>query len=282
MKKRTFSIPPSILFLFVLLAVIFIVSMAAPLIYPVDLGASNLIKRLKPPSIFGLSNSGYILGTDYLGRDVWIRLLYATRTSLIITFTGLFFASILGTLLGVLSGLFGGRIDDLVNFLVSARNSIPSLIIGLVASTIFGASEKMIIILIACVQWSGFARQSRAMTLQIKNENFIDCSRALGASYPRIIREHILRNIASPLIVTATMNISGTIMLESSLSFLGLGIQPPMTSLGVMVANGRNYMLTNWWLAIIPSAMIVIIVLSVALIGDWLRDRLDKKNAVMR
>lgn len=278
MKKRKLPIPPSILFLFILLAVIITVSMLAPVLYPIDLGATNLIKRLKPPSIFGMSDSGYILGTDYLGRDVFIRLLYATRTTLMITFTGLFFAGILGIMLGVLSGLFGGWIDDLVNFLVSVRNSVPALIIGLVVSTIFGSSPTTLVVLIACVQWSGFARQSRAMTLQIRNENFIDCSRALGASSGRIIREHILRNIASPLIVTATMNVSGTIMLESSLSFLGLGIQPPATSLGVMVANGRDYMINNWWLAIIPSITICVIVLSVALIGDWLRDKLDKKN----
>lgn len=277
MKKSKLPIPPYILFLMGLLLFIVVYSFTVELHHPTDLTAINLTERLKKPSIFGLSDSGYLFGTDYLGRDIFARLLYATKTSLTISVTGLLAAMVVGTLLGVFAALLGGVFDNIVIFLVNVIYSIPGVLIGIVIATIFGSGAEMMFILIVATRWTGFARQMRGQVLQIKQEDFIEASRALGASMPRILVEHILVNIASQLIVVATLNLSGIILLESTLSFLGLGIQPPDTSLGVMVATGRDQLTTSWWLAVIPIIVIVVIVMCVSLIGDWLRDRLDPK-----
>lgn len=277
MKKMRTKMPLSIIILLTLTAALAVVSFLAPYLYPIDLGETSLTERLAMPSIFGISDSGHLLGCDYLGRDLAIRLLYATRTTMILAFTGLSLAALLGITLGVLSGMFGGVLDDIVMFMVNVRHALPAVLIGIIAATIFGSTEFTMIILTMLIQWSPFARQARASIMQIKKESYIECSRAIGSSTTRIIFEHVLRNIASPLIVTATQTLSSTILFESTLSFLALGIQPPNTSLGVMVSAGKDIMLLQWWQAIIPTALIVLIVMTAALTGDWLRDRLDPK-----
>ena len=274
---RNKRIPLFILILVFLFLVVTVWSMLAPVLYPVDLGATNLRERLKMPAIFGISDSGHLLGTDYLGRDFGIRLLYATRVSIILAFVGLFFALILGVLLGVIAGMFGGIADDVIAFFINARHSVPSVLIGIIVATVFGSTEVMLIILTAVIQWTKFARQTRAKVLEVRQEKFIESSRAIGASTTRILWEHMLPNIASPLIVTATMSLSSIILFESTLSYLGLGIQPPNASLGVMVAAGRDQLITQWWQTIIPAAVIVLIVMTASILGDWLRDRLDPK-----
>ena len=277
MKKMRTKMPLSIIILLTLTAALAIVSFLAPYLYPIDLGETSLTERLAMPSIFGISDSGHLLGCDYLGRDLAIRLLYATRTTMILAFTGLSLAALLGITLGVLAGMFGGVFDDMVMFMVNVRHALPAVLIGIIAATIFGSTEFTMIILTMLIQWSPFARQARASIMQIKKESYIECSRAIGSSTTRIIFEHVLRNIASPLIVTATQTLSSPILFAATLSFLGLGIQPPNTSLGVMVSAGKDIMLLQWWQAIIPTALIVLIVMTAALTGDWLRDRLDPK-----
>lgn len=277
MKKMRTKMPLSIIILLTLTGALVVASFLAPYLYPIDLGETSLTERLAMPSIFGISDSGHLLGCDYLGRDVAIRLLYATRTTIILAFTGLSLAALLGITLGVLAGMFGGVLDDIVMFMVNVRHALPAVLIGIIAATIFGSTEFTMIILTMFIQWSPFARQARASIMQIKKESYIECSRAIGSSTTRIIFEHVLRNIASPLIVTATQTLSSTILFESTLSFLALGIQPPNTSLGVMVSAGKDIMLLQWWQAIIPTVFIVLIVMTAALTGDWLRDRLDPK-----
>lgn len=277
MKKMRTKMPLSIIILLTLTAALIVVSFLAPYLYPIDLGETSLTERLAKPSIFGISDSGHLLGCDYLGRDLAIRLLYATRTTIVLAFTGLSLAALLGITLGVLAGMFGGVLDDIVMFMVNVCHALPAVLIGIIAATIFGSTEFTMIILTMFIQWSPFARQARASIMQIKKESYIECSRAIGSSTSRIIFEHVLRNIASPLIVTATQTLSSTILFESTLSFLALGIQPPNTSLGVMVSAGKDIMLLQWWQAIIPTALIVLIVMTAALTGDWLRDRLDPK-----
>lgn len=276
MKKRS-GMPLSIVILLVLTGTLIISSLLIPYIHPIDLGDTDLRSRLAMPSIFGISDSGHLLGCDYLGRDLAIRLLYATRTTIILAFTGLLCAATLGIVLGVIAGVFGGIWDDIIMFMINVRHSVPSVLIGIIVATIFGSTEFTMILLTTCIQWTKFARQARAQILQIKKESYIECSRAIGASSFRIIFEHVLRNIASPLIVTTTLTLSSIILFESTLSFLGLGIQPPNTSLGVMVSAGRDQMLMQWWQAILPTALIVLIVMTASLTGDWLRDRLDPK-----
>lgn len=275
LRIRT-GIPPMILFLMVTFVLIVVYAMLAPMLYPIDLASTKLIARLKKP-VFIDPNSKYLLGTDNLGRDVFIRLVYATRETLIISFTGMIIATLLGALLGILGGLYGGWIDYITSFITDVRLSIPSTFIGIICACIFGASPGTLVLVIGLTGWSSFCRIVRSQIIQLKESKFIECSRAMGASSVRILFEHILKNVASPLIVQATMSLNAYILLESSLSYLGLGIQPPQTSLGVMVSNGRDYMLTNWWLAIAPSIVIVVIIMQVSLIGDWLRDKLDPK-----
>lgn len=275
MRKK--QIPFLVLILLFLFTILTVFSMLAPILYPIDLGETNLYDRLVMPSIFGISDSGYLLGTDYLGRDLAIRLLYATRVSIVLAFIGLFLALVLGVTLGVIAGVFGGIVDDMITFMINVRHSIPSVLIGIIVATVFGSTKTMIIILTALIQWTKFARQTRAKIIQVREESFIEASRAIGASRLRILWEHMLPNIASPLIVIATMNLSSIILFESTLSYLGLGIQPPNVSLGVMVSAGRNQLITQWWQAIIPSMIIVLIVMTASLTGDWLRDKLDPK-----
>ena len=277
MKKMKTKMPLSIIILLTLTGVLIVASMLVPYLHPIDLGATDLKSRLAMPSIFGLSDSGHLLGCDYLGRDLAVRLLYATRTTILLAFSGLGLAALLGISLGVLAGMFGGVFDDIVMFMVNVRHALPAVLIGIIAATIFGSTEFTMIILTMFIQWSPFARQARASIMQIKKESYIECSRAIGSGTVRIIFEHVLRNIASPLIVTATQTLSSTILFESTLSFLALGIQPPNTSLGVMVSAGKDMMLIQWWQAIIPTVLIVLIVMTAALTGDWLRDRLDPK-----
>lgn len=275
--KKQHAVPPMIVFLMVTFMAIFIYSLLAPLLFPIDLGATDIINRLKPPAFAENGDPEYLLGTDSLGRDFFIRLVYGTRNSLVISLSAMAIAVVIGTLLGVISGLYEGWVDYLISFLVDARLSIPFLILAIVLASVFGSDKVTMILIMGFTGWATFARLIRGQILQLKKQNFIEASRSLGASSMRILFEHILVNISSILIVEATLRLSSFIILESSLSFLGLGIQPPDTSLGVLVSAGRDYMLTNWWLAIIPSIVIVIIVLDVSLIGDWLRDKLDPK-----
>lgn len=271
------SMPWSIRILLFLTGLLLVTSFLAPVLFPIDLGDTDLVNRLALPSIFGISDSGHLLGCDYLGRDLAIRLLYATRTTIILALIGLSVAGILGIALGVMAGVFGGIVDDVIMFMVNVRHSIPAIIIGIIVATLFGSKETTLILLTTLIYWTGFARQTRAMILQIMTESYIECSRAIGSSTLRIIMEHVLRNIASPLIVHTTLSLSGIILFESSLSYLGLGIQPPNTSLGVMVSAGKNQMVMQPWQALIPVALIVLIVMTASLTGDWLRDRLDPK-----
>ena len=277
MKKNRLGIPPSILFLMLTFVLLFVFSMLAPVIYPIDLGATSLLTRLLPPSFMEGGRPEFILGTDSLGRDFFIRLVYGTRNTLMISLTAMLMSVVIGVLLGVLSGLYGGWVDLLISFVVDARLSIPFTIIAIVCASIFGADKMTMLLIMGLTGWANFARLIRGQIMQLKEQNFIESSRSLGASNTRILFEHILVNISSPLIVEASMRLSTFILVESSLSFLGLGIQPPDVSLGVLVSSGRDYLISNWWLAIAPSIIIVIIVLQVSLTGDWLRDRLDPK-----
>ncbi|MBQ2868359.1 MAG: ABC transporter permease [Firmicutes bacterium] len=276
-KRKKLDMPLSIKILLLLTGILVAASFIVPIVHPIDLGDTDLPNRLAKPSIFGLSDSGHLLGCDYLGRDLLIRLLYATRTTFVLAFLGLLSSAVLGTALGVIAGVFGGIWDDIIMFLVNVRHAVPAVLIGIIAATIFGSTEFTMVLLTTLIQWTKFARQARSQILQIRTESYIECSRAIGASPMRIIFEHVLRNIASPLIVTTTMTISSIILFESTLSYLALGIQPPNTSLGVMVAAGRDVMLLQWWQAIIPTALIVLIVMTASLTGDWLRDKLDPK-----
>lgn len=165
----------------------------------------------------------------------------------------------------------------MVMFLIVARLSIPFIVIAIVCSSIFGSDKRTMVLIIGFAGWASFARLIRGQIIQLREANFIECSRSIGSSSIRILFEHILINISSPLIVHATMRLSSFILLESTMSFLGMGIIPPDVSLGIMVSAGRDYLINQWWLAILPSLVILVIMLQVSLVGDWLRDKLDPR-----
>ncbi len=276
LTRKRWAVPPLILLLMLSFLAIVVTALLAPVILPIDLAANDLTTRLLLPRFLD-PTSEHLLGTDNLGRDVAVRLLYATRTTIEISFTGMLFATAVGTALGIVAGLCGGAVDQVISFFTDVRLSVPTTFIGIIFACVLGATPLTTVIVMAITGWSSFCRLVRSQIIQLRGAKFIEASRSMGAGGVRIVFEHILINIASPLIVQVTMELSGFILLESTLSFLSLGIQPPGTSLGVMVSNGRDYMLTHWWLAIAPSLVIILLILQISLIGDWLRDKLDPK-----
>jgi peptide/nickel transport system permease protein len=274
-KSRT-RIPLAIRVMTVGLGALILAALLVPVLVDRDPTHQELRQRLRAPVFLG-GTAKHFLGSDQLGRDVLIRMVYATRTTLLISFSGMLVALTVGTILGVVAGLYGGWPDQIATFIIDANLSIPFMLIALLAASVFGTSVTILILIVGFTGWSGFARLVRGQIMSIRRMSFIESSNALGASDLRIIAEHLLPNIASSMIVYGTMRISAFILLESSVSFLGLGIQPPSISLGLMVSNGRNYLVNQWWLAVFPSIVIMLIVFQISLIGDWLRDVLDPK-----
>lgn len=269
-------VPPAISAMMIGLALMILAVLLVPALVARDPTHQDLRQRLGAPAFLG-GKKEFPLGTDPLGRDVLIRLVYATRTTLLISFSGMIVAIAVGLFLGVASGLYGGWPDRVVTFVIDANLSIPFTLIALLAASVFGTGVLVLILIVGFTGWSGFARLVRGQIMSMRKMSFIEGSRALGASDLRIVLEHLLPNIASSIIVYGTMRISSFILLESSVSFLGLGIQPPDISLGLMVSNGRNYLVGQWWLSIFPSIVITLVVFQISLIGDWLRDVLDPR-----
>ena len=274
MRRFLVATPPLILVCFGLAALLILTALAAPLLAPFDIRAQSLLARLKPPFLLG-GTVQHPLGTDQLGRDVFSRLLFALRTSLGVASLGMVIGLTLGTGLGLASGLVGRWLDALIMFLVDTQSALPFTLLALTAVALFGTAPLVLIVIIGLAGWDKYARVVRGQVLLARTLPYIEASRALGASSWRVAFRHVLPNIASPLIVLATMNFSSIILLESALSFLGLGIQPPHTSLGLLLGEGRDYMISAPWVAAIPGALIVVLTMLISLIGDWLRDVLD-------
>ncbi|OWT65890.1 peptide ABC transporter permease [Candidimonas nitroreducens] len=258
----------------IVLAVI-VAAVAAPYLSPADPLAQNLSHRLLPPFWEKLGSTAHFLGTDQLGRDVLARLLYGARITLLVGFVCTFIAGTVGTMLGIIAAYIGGRVDALIMRLADIQLSLPFIILAIALVAALGPSLFNIIIVLGLTSWVRFARVVRAETLVVRELNYIEAAHALGAGAWRIVRHHILPNVASPIIVVATLEIPRLILMEASLSFLGLGVQPPTPSWGSMVSEGRSYLDVAWWLTTVPGLAITVVVLSVNLVGDWLRDSLD-------
>ncbi|CVI63892.1 ABC transporter permease (plasmid) [Agrobacterium leguminum] len=219
----------------------------------------------------------HFLGTDYLGRDVFSNLIVAAQTTLMIAIVGSLICCVVGTSLGAIAAHFGGWVDNIVMGLADAMASVPFIITALGVLALFGSSPLLFVFLMGIFNWWRYARLTRGLVLSAKEEGYAEAARIVGVPPMRIYLRHMLPNIAGPLIVQFTVNFPEIILLESGLSFLGLGIQPPATSLGLMVADGRNYLAIAWWLAAFPGAVIVLTTLSISLLGDYLRDRFDAR-----
>lgn len=269
------SIPVLIQISIVLLMIFVFIAIFAPIVAPYDPTEQSLLDRLSSPS-FGERHAGqFLLGTDQLGRDMLSRVIYGTRISLGIAVIGMTIGLVIGTTLGVVSGYRGGGTDNLVMFLVDVQQAVPFIIVALAALAIFGTDLKVLFAVVGLAGWDSFARFSRGMTLSAREAQYVIAAQAQGASQARIIFRHILPNVTAPLIVLATLNITAIILLESSLSFLGIGVQPPRPSWGSMIGEGRDYLNTAWWIAVVPGVAMILVTMSVNTLGDWLRDVLD-------
>ena len=257
------------------LTVICLVALFGPALAPHDYEETNLLYRLKPPFWSPLSVDGYLLGTDKLGRDLLSRLLLATQVSIALAVLGTLIGAVLGTFLGILAAHRGGIVDEIVMTMVDWQAAMPFLIIALAVLAFFGNNFYLFLALMGLYGWETYARLTRGLVLAAREQGYAVAVRALGAKPSRLYLGHILPNVIGPLIVQLTLNFPQTILLETSLSFLGLGIQPPLASLGQMLGEGRDYLLNAWYLAVIPGAVIFLTTLSMCLVGDWIRSRLD-------
>ena len=267
--------PPFVVAAGLLLLTMIVVAVLAPQLAPNDYTTMDLRARLQPPAWMEGGNRHHLLGSDNLGRDVLSRLIYSIRLSLLVAFIGTVIGAVLGTALGFLAAHFRGWIDDIVMIAVDFQASLPFFIIALTLLAFFGNSMMLFIALMGIYGWERYARITRGLALSALTHGYAVSVKTLGANPKRIYLRHILPNISSTLIVYMTLNFPATIIMETSLSFLGIGIQPPMTSLGNMLGFGRDYLTTAWWIAVFPGIAIFLATLSMSILGDWIRDRLD-------
>jgi peptide/nickel transport system permease protein len=253
---------------------ILVVVVFANLLAPHDYQGVDLRARLASPALFG-GTWNHPLGTDELGRDVFSRLLASIRVSMLVALAGTMIGAALGTALGFLAAHFRGFLDDVVMMLVDAQAAIPFIIVALTVIAFFGNSLPLFVVVVGLYGWQKYARLARGMAQSITSRGYIMTVVAIGARPMRVYLRHVLPNIAGVLIVNATIGFPEVVLLESSLSFLGLGIQPPLSSLGNMLSYGRSYLVNAWWIAVLPGVVLSLTTLAVSLIGDWVRDRLD-------
>jgi peptide/nickel transport system permease protein len=256
------------LFLVVLLAS----AMAAEWVAPYDPTRQQIVMRNQPPLTGGRGDAFiHLLGTDELGRDVLSRLIHGGRVSIAVGIVGAGSAGLLGVLCGLLAGYYRGRVDDIVMRAVDVMAALPTLLIALFFLFVLGGGFWNVVIVLAVVRWRIFARMARGMTLSLREQPFVQSARAIGASDARIIGRHILPNMASPLLVLFTLEVAVLILAEAALSFLGFGIQPPDSSWGLMIARGREYLGSAWWLVTLPGLAIFCTTLSLNLVASWMR-----------
>jgi peptide/nickel transport system permease protein len=253
----------------VLIGIFLFLAIFGPLLAPYHPLDQNLGERFLPPS------KEHLFGTDQLGRDIFSRILYGSRISLVMGLVVTSILFILGTTLGLIAGYFGGMIDEVIMRLTDMFLAFPSLILAMAVAAALGPGLFNTMVTIAFVGWPRYARLARACCLQVKEETYIEAARAIGVSNGSIIFSHVLPVIVSPLVVQATINLGGVILLAAGLGFLGLGAQPPRPEWGLMISEGRRFISDQWWVAGFPGIMILIVVLGFNLVGDSLRDVLD-------
>ena len=252
----------------------------APQIAPWDPGKQMLLKRLRPPAWQQRGLREHPLGTDHLGRDILSRVLYGGRISLGVGLSAVTLSALIGVTLGLVAGFFGGRADAFIMRIVDVFLAIPYILLAMGVVFALGPSLLNVIVVMGATRWVQFARIVRADVLSIREREFVTGARARGNRALRLLVRHVLPNALTPIIVVATLELAFMIIYESALSFLGLGVQPPTPTWGWMLADGRNYVATAWWLATFPGLVIMLTVLAVNLLGDWLRDTLDPRLKV--
>ena len=255
-----------------------ILALLSPLLAPFGPQETNLLARLKPPVWLDAGDSAHLLGTDQLGRDVLSRLIYGSRVALAVGFSGVVLSALIGVVLGLLAGFYGGFIDSLIMRVVDTLIAIPNVILYLAVLGVFSPSLVILVLVIGFINWTTFARVVRGEVLAVAKREFVEAARASGQHSLIIAFKHVLPNVLAPVIVIGTLNVATIIVLEASLSFLGLGVQPPTVTWGQMLADGRDYVATAWWIATFPGLFITLLGLSLIFLGDWFRDHLDPRT----
>lgn len=266
----------------IIVFIVFFIAIFAPYIAPHDPAKTNPAVMLKPPVWLEGGEEGYILGTDNLGRDLLSRIIYGSQISLLVGICSVIIAGIIGIAAGLIAGYYGGFIDNVLMRLVDSFLAIPNILFILVVISVLGPGVLTLIFVIGATNWVTYARVVRGEVLSIKEREFVRAAKSIGTRNRKIIMQHVLPNVISSFIVISTLSVATTIILEASLSFLGLGIQPPTVSWGGMLSSGRNYLATSWWVATFPGVAITIAVLGIIFLGDWLRDVLDPRSQTRR
>ena len=255
----------------ILLFIIFM-AISAPILAPHDPYEQNLDTRLIVPVWYAEGTWSHILGTDNLGRDYLIRLMYGARISLLIGVAAMLISGVIGTILGVSAGYFGGRVDMIVSAIISIRLALPIMLVALAVVALVGGSLMIVVLVLGLMIWNRFALVMRASTQQLRSMDYVNAAKTSGCSTLRIILTEVMPNILNNLIVVATLEITRAILIEASLSFLGMGVQPPLPSWGLMVNEAKGFMLFSPWMIMIPGAAIFALVISINLLGDGVRD----------
>jgi peptide/nickel transport system permease protein len=264
---------------FIIVTIICMTAIFAPLIAPYNPAVINVANTLKPPFWMTGGTTAHILGTDNLGRDILSRIIYGSQISLLVGLCAVLLSGLIGVSLGIICGFYGGRwFDAVIMRIVDAKMAIPGILFMLVIIGVFGPSVLTLIVVMGITNWTSYTRLIRGEVLSLKQRDFVRAARSLGTRDRDIMRKHILPNIFSTFIVVSTLSVGGTIVSEASLSFLGLGIQPPTVSWGYMLSEGKDYLATSWWLATFPGVAITTTVLGIIFLGDWLRDVMDPRS----
>jgi peptide/nickel transport system permease protein len=268
------------LFGLVVFAVVGLAALLAPALSPFDPLAQDIGQRLKPPGWTAPDGSTHWLGTDHLGRDILGRILYGARIALVVGLAAVAIAGVLGLAIGLVSGYFGGWVDDLFMRLADIQLAFPFILLALAVIGVLGPSLRNIIVVVGVSGWVVYARIVRGEVLSLREREFVLAARAVGSPPTRVIVRHLVPNTFTPWLVIATLDMARVIIVESALSFLALGVPPPTPTWGGMLADGRVYMSTAWWLATFPGLAILVTVLGINLLGDGLRDTLDPRLKV--
>lgn len=277
MKRLWQRHPGGLLGLIVLLAVM-LVAIGAPIFATYDPLRQDLVARLLPPGGVDTHGLRHFLGTDPLGRDVWSRIVFGSRVSLAVSFVAVGVSGVVGTVVGVVAGYYRGLIGAVLMRIVDIVLSIPFLLLAVTTVAVLGPNFSNLVLVLGLTRWPRYARIAYAQTLTCREAEYVQATYALGATDLRIIFRHILPNVVPLLVVVGTLEMGLMIIFEASLSFLGLGVQPPQPSWGGMLADGRNYLTNAWWQTTFPGLAILVTVLGANAVGDWIRDWLDPRH----
>jgi peptide/nickel transport system permease protein len=265
-----------------MLVLLVLFAVIGPLLWSADPLKQSLTSRNKPPGWVSASGQKHPLGTDQVGRDLTARLMVATRESLAVAILSVLGAAVIGVLAAAIAGYRGGIFDAVIMRIVDVQMSFPFILIAIIWASVVGTGRASVILIVALRGWVGFARIVRSRILAVRELDYVTAAKSAGASQSRVVLRHVLPQTFSAIIILVALEMGSAVILESTLGFLGLGIQPPTPTLGNMLSDGQSYLQTAWWLVIMPGALLTIIVIAVNTLGDGLRDTLDPQTARVR